>query len=424
MKYLNKNALWVSIAALTLTACGSSSDNDDTHSHDEDHDHEFSVLVSQSNTDTLSLLEEGELEALDTAAAGNGASLVLSENGAYAAVLANNTIKFVHGLHEDEHDEEHAEGEEHSEEEHAEEAHVLDFSLTGSNVISTNGHFAVLNGGSTTFVAYGELETITQASEDTSALPLTETYPALILDETHDLKLVFDGTNAKVFEGIEEELSFACANPSSHAQAHELVVISCSGGAVSLVVEEGETEHTFEHETLTLAGTAANYVWRAQGHVIAGFEPNTSNYAVIELDESGEAPVVEVVQGSDEGFFTYTDNICALELDSEAGDILTVTDGAQFIALNHAGEELKSIVLDESAESSCVDFVMAPAAKTALLIDNQAMLGYEIDVDEPETNPNGYHVHERFNLIANDIASMVIFHDKHGDEEHDDDHDH
>lgn len=228
MKQSKKNVALVSILTLLLTACGSSSSDDDKQDHDDDkghdHDHEVSILLSQSGTDTLSLLDEGELEALEDSAAGNGANLVLGETGAYAAVLANGTVNFVHGLHE-EHEEEHSDDADEEHEEHAEDPHVLEFSLTGSKVITTNNHFAVLDSGSTTFVAYDELENDTPTTESSSNLPVNETYPALILEEAHDLKLAFDGTNAVVYEAVSQEHSATCATPTSHGQVGELVVV-------------------------------------------------------------------------------------------------------------------------------------------------------------------------------------------------------
>jgi hypothetical protein len=417
MKKFNQKLIWVSIVTLALTACGSNDDSASSSSNDE-HDHEFSILVSQSNTSTLSLLEEGPLEALDDAAAGNGATLVLSETAAYAAVLSSGTVNFVHGLHDEEEEEETSS--EDTDAGHEEEAHVLDFSLTGSKVITTSGHFAVLDSGTTTFVAYDDLETITSASEDTSGLSVTEIYPALILDEEHDLKLVFDGTDAVVYEGLTQEHSFTCATPTSLGQTDELIVVSCGTEVITLVVEENSaSEHTFTDSTLTLDGTDENYVWRADGHVIVGFEPNTTNYAVIELDDS--TGNVEVVKGSDSDTFTFAQNICAITLDSAKQDILAISAGGAFVALGHEGNVLKTIALsDFSAGSDCDDFVMASAAKTVLLVDNNAQKGYEIDVDEPEANPNGYHVHEDFDLDVSDIVDMVIFHEKDGvDDEHD-----
>jgi hypothetical protein len=422
MRKFNQKLICVSIATLALTACGggSSSNNDSYNSNSsdsEEHDHESSILVSQSSTTALSLLEEGELEALDDAAAGNGARLVLSETAAFAAVLSSGTVNFVHGLHDD--DEEEASSAE-GDEGHEEEASVLDFSLTGSNVITTSGHFAVLDSGSTTFVEYGDLKTITSASESTSDLSVTESYPALILDEEHDLKLLFDGVDALVYEGQEQEKSFTCATPTSLGQTSELVVVSCGANVAALVVtEDSAGEHTLTDSILDLDGTDENYVWRAEGHVIVGFEPNTTNYAVIELNDS--ADTVEVVKGSDSDTFEFTQNICEIKLDSAEQEILAISAGGTFVALDHEGSELKSIELDFSTGSSCEDFVMASAAKTALLVDNNAQKGYEIDVDDLVNNPNEYHVHEDFDIGVSDIADMVLFHEK---DKVEDEHDH
>ncbi|MFT4776776.1 MAG: hypothetical protein ACI9B7_001149 [Oleispira sp.] len=419
MRKFNQKLICVSIATLALTACGggSSSNNNSNSSDSDEHDHESSVLVSQSNTTTLSLLEEGELEALEDAAAGNGARLVLSETAAFAAVLSSGTVNFVHGLHDD--DEEEASSAE-GDEGHEEEASVLDFSLTGSNVITTSGHFAVLAEGSTTFIEYDELENDMPNTEDTTNLGVNQTYPALILDEEHDLKLLFDGVDALVYEGQEQEKSFTCATPTSIGQTSELVVVSCGANVAALVVtEDSAGEHTLTDSILDLDGTDENYVWRAEGHVIVGFEPNTTNYAVIELNDS--ADTVEVVKGSDSDTFEFTQNICEIKLDSAEQEILAISEFGIFVALDHEGSELKSIELDFSTESSCDAFVMASAAKTALLVDNNAQKGYEIDVDDLVNNPNEYHVHEDFDIGVSDIADMVLFHEK---DKVEDEHDH
>jgi hypothetical protein len=423
MRKFNQKLICVSIATLALTACGgggSSSNNDSYNSNSsdsEEHDHESSILVSQSSTTTLSLLEEGELEALDDAAAGNGARLVLSETAAFAAVLSSGTVNFVHGLHDD--DEEEASSAEGGEG-HEEEASVLDFSLTGSEVITTSGHFAVLAEGSTTFIEYDELENDMPNTEVTSSLNVIESYPALILDEEHDLKLLFDGVDALVYEGSTQGEIFTCATPTSLGQTSELVVVSCETKAIALVIaEDSAGEHTITELPVSLDGASQNYVWRAEGHVIVGFEPNTTNYAVIELDDS--AGTVEVVKGSDSDTFEFTENICEIKLDSAEQEILAISEFGIFVALDHEGSELKSIELDFSTESSCDAFVMASAAKTALLVDNNAQKGYEIDVDDLVNNPNEYHVHEDFDIGVNDITDMVLFHEK---DKVEDEHDH
>lgn len=431
MKTFNKNLLWVSITALALTGCGGSSGSSgSTDSHD--HEHDSSILVSQTGTTTLSLLENGELESLDDAAAGNGATLVLDETGAYAAVLANGTVNFVHGLHEEDHDDE----------DHEEEAHLLDHSYTGSQVITTGGHFAILNAGTTTFIEYDELENDSPATEDTSSLSVTETYPALMIDEDHELVMAFDGSDAKLYEGTTEEDSFECANPSSHGQTDELVVVTCDEGARAIVIGEDEShEHTFDDSLLTLDGTASNYEWRAQGHVIAGFEPGTSNYAIVELDDDAGEPVV--VKGSDEDVYSFNRKVCDIQLDSEEQDVLvlvagdattahvklaaseivaTTYDGAKLVALNHEGIERASVTINDSAETECADFVMTSASKNALVVDNNAQEAYDIDAHEADSGSVNYHIHSTYELNVSDMADLVVFHEKDEDADHDHDH--
>lgn len=424
MKTFNKNLLWLSIATLALSGCGSSNSSDDS-SDDHDHEHESSILLSQTGTTALSLLEDGELEVLDDAAAGNGATLVLSENGAYAAALSSgtSTVNFIHGLHEEEEEED----EDHDEEEHEhEEAHVLDFSLDGSQVITTNGHFAVLNSGSTTFVEYDELETITVVPDAINVG--VEEYPALMIDEDHDVVMVFVGDEAVIYEdGTATDDSFACATPTSHGQTDELVVVSCDEGALAVVIEEDEAteEHTFTKKDLTLDGTASDYIWRAQGHVIVGFAPETTDYAIVELDESGATPEVVVVEGGDTGSVDLSRNICDIQLESEEQDVLvlvagdTTNAGDKLVVLDHEGEQRISVTINSSTDTNCDNLVMASASKNALVVDNSARKAYDIDAHEADEGSVNYHVHSTYELTVNDVASVVIFHEK--DEE---DHDH
>lgn len=423
MKPFNKNLLWISITALALTGCGGSSSSSSDDEVTEEHEHESSILISQTSTDTLSLLEDGELEALEGATAGNGATLVLGESGAYAAALnsSESIVNFIHGLH----DEEEEEGE--AEHDHEEEAHVLDFSLTGDKVITTDGHFAILNEttGITTFIEYDELENDTPATEVVD-LGVTETYPALMIDEDHEVVMVFDGINAKIYEGLTEEASFACANPISHGQTDELVVVSCDEGALAVVIEEGESdEHTFTNPTLDLDGNEEGYIWRAQGHVIVGFEPDTSHYAIVELnDDNGE---IVLVQGSDTSAQAIERTICDIQFDSEEQDIFVLgagddtNEGDKLVVLGHEGELLKEETLNTLNNTDCGDLVMASASDNALVINNSVQKAYDIDAHEGDN----YHVHSTYDLSIlgeSDIASVVIFHEKDEDADHDHNH--
>ena len=419
MKTFNKNLLWASITAVALTGCGGGSSSSGST---EEHEHESSVLVSQSGNATLSLLEDGALESLTGTTAEVNPSFVLSETGAYAAVLSGTTVSFVHGLHEEE-DEDHDE-DDHDEDDHdhEEEAHLLGHSYTGDQVITTGGHFAILNKTTktTTFIEYDELENDTPVTESTSSLSTSQTYPALMIDEDHEVVMVFDGTNAKVYEGLTEEASFECTKPTSHGQTDELVVVTCDEGARAIVIGENESqEHTFTGSLLTLDG--ADYIWRAEGHVIVGFEADTSNYAIVELD--GTSPAV--VQGSDASAQAIERTICDIQLDSEEQDIFVLGAGDAtnvgdiLVVLGHKGELLKEETLNTLNNTDCGDLVMASASDNALVINNSVQKAYDIDAHEGDN----YHVHSEYELLVNDIADVVIFHEKDADHNHEEDED-
>jgi len=384
-----------------ISACGSS---DDTAAPADNHEeHDLKLLVSQTNNDSLSLVHDGELEAQDGNVAGNGATILLSGNGEFAATVSAGMVNFVHG---GEHEEDHA-GES-AEEEH-EEAEILSYSLSGSQVINTMGHFSVLNAGTTTLVAYEQLEATTPAVETIDVVG--QAFPALVLEEAEEVVLVFANNTATVYEAdVATNDTQACTNPTSAAQNAEYAVFSCDEGNFAVALEEGVEDHTIEFTDLTIA---AHYAWLAQGEVVVGLDQtDKTQIRVIEHNASEELEV---------GTITTTNNTCALALESVDGDILVLNDGGQFQALDHEGVVLNTIVLDESNSPTCADLVMASAAKTALVVDNAAQKSYAIDVDV-EDGGSVYHIHERHDLMVNDVQSMVIFHDKKDAQAHDHSH--
>jgi len=396
MKLLQQTSL-VMLAGL-ISACGSSDNNSSGEGHEE---HGLKILVSQQNSDGLSLLEEGELEALAGNLAGNGASLLLADNGEFAAALSTNQVNFIHGA---EHEEEAAVE---ATEEH-EEAELLAFSLAGTQVINSAGHFSILESGSTSFVAYDQLEQATPEVE-TLNLGVTETFPALILEEAEEVFLVFADDTATVYEaGSATQDTQACSNPTSAIQNEEYAVFTCTQGTYAVALEEGAQEHTIEFTDLSISG---DYSWVSQGHVVVGLnQGNTNQLQVVEHDQT-EALVASEIN--------LTDGVCALALDSQDGDILVVNDNNQMLALNHEGETLTTISLDESNSPPCSAVKLASAAKTALVLDNDAQKLYAIDVD---VEGGSYHIHERNNVAVQDVQSMVIFHDKEDAQAHDHSH--
>src|SRR5690606_21841589 len=253
---------------------GSSSDNPATD--DQDHAHSGRLLYSLTNNTTLKVYDQAEerFENLDTDATGNVAQLVLADNGLSAAVYSptKKTVQIVYsGLHTEE---ETATTEaEHGEHEHAE---MLSNSLDSvDRLVVTRGHFSALLNGYTRLLPTADMEAAGLNFEAALNTPASQTYPALVLEEAHDLKLFFTATTAYVYEDATEKSSFACTTPSGHAEAGELTVLNCGDGAHFVLAEEHDGHHHFYTGAVefdaatTVSGLTSNgddiIVWNTSG---------------------------------------------------------------------------------------------------------------------------------------------------------------
>lgn len=147
-----------------------------------------------------------------------------------------------------------------------------------------------------------------------------------------------------------------------------------------------------------------------------------------------------MVKGSDEDAYSFNRKVCDIQLDSEEQDVLvlvagdattahvklaaseivaTTYDGAKLVVLNHEGTERASVTINDSAETECSDFVITSASKNALVVDNNAQEAYDIDAHEADSGSANYHIHSTYELDVNDIADLVIFHEKDEDADHD-----
>lgn len=392
----NLNNSFILLISMVLVACGGSSgDGNNDNAGSEEHEHEHSTLITQQNNSTLSFLEEGTAETVTNLQA-NGASLLLSNAGEQAAVITAGLVQFLES-HEEE------EEEAHDEEEH-ELPELSEFSLNGTNVSVANtvGHFSVLVDGTTSFVPY------TAFAEEALSLGITETAPALLLDEEHGLVLAFDGTNAVIYENsVATEDTMACEIVNSVAHIGEFAVVSCDSSNFSVKVEESETEHEVTLTDLSI-GTAVE--WASRAGVYVGLGADNNFYVLEENDQ-------EALE--QESSFAAPANMCDWAIDSVAAQIFVLTSTALAVH-EHDGSEQVSLTLDETqtAEATCEDLVMAPANNTIFVMDNASTTFYEIDIEEDATL---YHIHGRDTLSVNDVASAVIFHEV-GSTEHDHDH--
>lgn len=384
-------------STLLLTACGSDDDSSSPSSNNGGHGHEghqHSLMISQTNTDALSFLEEGNAEALDESAAANGAQLLLSNSGEQAAIITSGTVQFIAAHHEDEHDDEEAGEEEHE----LPELSALSISGTNIKVANTHGHFSVLANGSTQLVPYEALEEA-DPSPEALGLGINETYPALMLDEEHELVLAFNGTDAVVYEGTTlEETLFACETVVSTVHTGEFALVSCenTGGSknYSIKLEENNNEHEAVETDLAID---ASVEWQSRADVFVGLGGQTF-YVLEENDQ-------EALE--QESSFAVPASMCGWGLDSNAADIFVLTAG-QLAVHNHEGNEEAAVALDESPNATCADLTMAPAGNVAFVLDNSAGKFYGID---KHGDGGIYHIHDREDLSVNDVASAVSFHE-------------
>lgn len=396
------------VASLLLCACGSDSGSSSSPAEES---HEHSLMISQTNTDVLSVLEEGAAESLTDTAAANGAELLLSDNGEAAAIITASSVQFVATHHEEESG---------AEEEH-ELPEVSSLSITGSGiqvqdsfgqtsvlmesikVINSNGHFSVLVDGATKFVPYEVLGTATPEAEGMN-LSAIETYPALLLheDDTHGLlTLIFYGTNAVVYEdtnpSVEAEHTVSCATVNSTAHVGEFAVVSCDNKSFSVKVKEVDGEH--EAVITTLVGITTAVEWQSRAGVFVGLGADNKFYV---LEEENEALVLE----GGVGFAAPTD-MCAWGIDSLAADIFTLTK-SELAVYNHEGAKDAGLALDESPNATCASLTLTTASQAVFVLDNSAQKLYEID---KEDGASLYHIHGRENVSVNDVAAAVSFHE-------------
>ena len=404
------------LSSLLLAACGSDSD-DHSDAHEE---HAHSLLISQTNTDLLSVLEEGEAENLETGASNNGAQLLLADNGEIAAVFSATpgAVEFVVAHHEEE-------GAHEGEEEHEllEVVSILELSSGVSKVINSSGHFSVLDSNTTKFVPYESLEEGETPEVETVTYTANEVYPAIMLDEDHEMVLAFDGANAVIYEAALtdsaaslEQTLFTCTTVESATQVStstgegdaavavaEFVVVSCdnSGTEVNYVVKLVHSTEIVTASVLEIDSSSIDALvnWKARADVFVGLGDDDKFY-------------VAEAEGADfeiESSFTKPTGMCenGWAIDSTKADIFALT-ASELAVYNHEGTAEVALELDESPSATCDDLNIATANQAVFVLDNSAQKLYEIDKEEGAAL---YHIHGREDLSVNDVASAVSFHE-------------
>lgn len=417
------------LLALTLSACGGDSSSDSSaDDHQHGHEHNGRLLFSLSNTTSLRVFDqaEAEFESLQGDASGNAATLVLADNGLSAVVLANKIAQVVYsGLHaeEDETDATHTAtnttnttaSEEHAHDEH-EHAELLTLSLSNvERVISTQGHFSLLANGATQLLPSADVETAGLDFESITG-PAAQSFPALVLDEAHELFLFFADDKAQVYEaGVVTADEFACSNPQDAAQAGALNVVLCDEGLQYLLVEDDSGVHSLHSGTVSFASATSITALTSNGHDVVAY--NGSNAFLLHegAAHSLNAETLPLTLGAGSA-------LCQAAFASEDSETLAlVSDDAFLNLLNLADSSLnKRVALDETVSSglSCAQLALAFAPEGFLVADKQAALLYLIDAHD-----GPYHVHSRYrDSQLSNLSQMVFMHSMNAAHEHEHQH--
>ena len=395
--------LAVTSASLFLTACGG--DSSSSSSEEEEHEHTGRLLISDDTT-TLTVYDQSEaaFETLAGSAALASPSLVLADNGLSAAVVNSSSVQFVHsGLHSEE-EEEAAEEEEHDHE----EADVIDLTVSGtiSKVVTSKGHFAILADGATQLVPADDIESVTAADIETFDA-VTQSYPALVLDEDSETLLVFSGDNAVVYtEDSATAVSTSCSSPAWHVESEHMTLFGCDEGVKAMSMEGDFTEFT----TLQLPDTASGWPenWITNGEDIVGY--SADSVLTVYEDEDTESIVVEDVTtiATSEG---ASGNICAAAFATEDSDAVAfLSDDANLYVVDTETEEVTTVALkfSDAATLSCADLHMTAAAAGFPVVDESAAYLYLFDAHDGAA----YHLHSSVALDSGigDINDAVFMH--------------
>lgn len=383
--------LSVSLAAMVLTACGSSDDNNSTSNTEDDHDHEVSqrLLFTETNSSDLTVfeLEEAVFEEVGQAA-GVGGWLLPSDDGLTAALITDTSVQFVHsGL--EVHDEDEADSEE---EEHQEPYFIsgVELSTDDADVVMTNNHYAVLNGSDTDFYIAEDLAEGTAEVESLSIEGVTQTFPALILNEEHELYSVFDGTSAHIYEGEALVESFDCSNPTDAIQNGALALVQCDAGILSLVLEEDESSgEASAHGETILAGVDVEDAQTAGDEIL--MYSSDAAYLVHIHDGHADAEPQSIN-------LTNEQSLCAAALDADAEALLVVRNDKTAEVIDLTGTlAVANLTFTEATDDfSCDTLSVASGEATFIVADNSSGHLYLADSHDGAA----YHIHSTVSLEA------------------------
>lgn len=378
MKYPRprQRLLALATASFLLTACGGSDNN--SSSSDDDHDHDEAsnqrLLISEVGDTSLGLYDRdsASLTTLGQASAA-AARVLVADNGRVAALVSSSGVQFVDsGLAASE-DSSNSDGQ---------LLDSLEVTLANPLVVMTSNHFALLRDGATELYPADDLATASGPETSLAPAAMTQTFPALIVDEEHGLYAYFHDDVLEVREQDEVLSSLACTSPADAIQNGDLSLVQCDEGVRTLVLQEDDSGNASVHTGTTLSGVNISG-WQAGGDYLMVWNSSEVNLVYPHNDHSHTStPDIAL----DEGL-----SLCAAAINSDASALLLVRDDASVRVVDlTATLATANITLTEAADTfSCDDIRLDSGSSAFMVVDNSSGHLYTIDSHEG----GAYHIH-------------------------------
>jgi hypothetical protein len=400
-----RQALFLAITSLLLSACGS----DDNSSSSDDHDHKDEygqrLVMTELNGQDISLYDRDEasvsLVGQANAAAGQ---LLKSDDGLSAALITSSGVQFI------------SSGLATEPETDAIFLDTLAVTLADPQLIMTANHFALLQDGNTEFYPAEDLTDATGPEEDLTLTGITQTFPALILNEGESLYAVFYDDQLHVYQDSVLQTSYNCSAPSAVMHNDALALIQCDGALRYLVVDEDDSGSHVAYSGTTFTGETVSG-WSSGGEYILLYNSDTVSLVYPHNDHT---------HSTDPGIsLTDDQSICAAAINYDASALITVRDdaSAEVLDLTDSGLDPATISLSEAeATFSCDDIQLAAGSAAFMITDNSSGHLYTVDSHDG----GAWHLHGSALALSSgiNVQSTVLLEADDDQESDDDEHDH
>ncbi|MDP2506407.1 hypothetical protein [Oceanobacter sp. 3_MG-2023] len=406
----NRKILFLAITSALLSACGSS---DDSSSSSDDHDHsdEYGqrLVMAEQTSQDISVYDRDEASvSLVGQAAATAGQLLKSDDGLSAALVTASGVQFI------------SSGLDTEPETDPVFLDALTVTQDDPQMVMTENHFALLQNGVTEFYPAEDLTSASGPEEDFTLVDITQTFPALILDEGESLYAAFYNNQVHLYSDGEILSSHTCTSPSAAMQNDELVLIQCDEALRYVVVDEDDSDVHTAYSGTTFTGETVSG-WNSGGDYILLYSTDSNTVSMV-------YPHGDHTHSSDPGFsLEEGQNICAAALNDEATAVIAVYDDAtaEVLDLSDSGLDPASISLSEvdSASFSCDDIQLAAGSSAFMITDNSGGHLYTVDSHDG----GAWHLHGSALALSSGIAiqsTVMLEADDDDEDDDDDDHDH